>query len=290
MRTMQTHGLFVLQGNLYEVDEARRHTLPASVQGIVQTRLDRLPAAEKSLLQLAAVIGPAVSVPVLQALVHGTPEELHRRLRALQAAELLYETGTMPSPTYTFKHALVQDAAYQSLLPRTRQQYHQQELAQVLEQQFPDTAATQPELLAQHYTAAGLPTHAIPYWQEAGQQARQRSANQEAVQHLTTGLALLATLPRPSAGLQAGTRPAAGPRVGVNRHQGLCRSRSGADLCAGAGTVRPGRRHAPALPDAAGPLSVLLRPGGFSGSAGAGGTALSVGAVWGRTHAPPGGP
>ena len=201
VRTMQAQGLFVLQGNLYEVDEARRHTLPASVQGIVQTRLDRLPAAEKSLLQIAAVIGPAVSVPVLQALVHGTPEELHRRLRALQAAELLYETGTMPSPTYTFKHALVQDAAYQSLLPRTRQQYHQQ-IAQVLEQQFPDTVATQPELLAQHYTAAGLPTHAIPYWQEAGQQARQRSANQEAVQHLTTGLALLATLPETPARAQ----------------------------------------------------------------------------------------
>jgi predicted ATPase len=142
-----------------------------------------------------------VPVPVLQALVEGRPEELHRRLRVLQAAELLYDTGTMPSPTYTFKHALVQDAAYQSLLPHTRQQYHQQ-IAQVLEQQFPDTVATQPELLAQHYTEAGIPAQAIPYWQEAGQQARQRSANQEAVQHLTTGLALLATLPETPARAQ----------------------------------------------------------------------------------------
>ncbi|HEY7495947.1 MAG TPA: AAA family ATPase, partial [Candidatus Tectomicrobia bacterium] len=143
VRTMQAQGLFVLRDNLYDVDEVGRLTLPASVQGMVQTRLDRLPATEKSLLQIAAVIGPEVPVPVLQALVHNTPEELQRRLRALQAADLLYETGAMPSPIYTFKHALVRDAAYQSLLPSSRQQYHQQ-MAQVLERQFPETVATQP--------------------------------------------------------------------------------------------------------------------------------------------------
>jgi tetratricopeptide (TPR) repeat protein len=93
-----------------------------------------------------------------------------------------------------FKHALIQDAAYQSLLRSTRQQYHQR-LAQVLETRFPDTAETQPELLAQHYTEAGLTEQAIPNWQRAGQQALERSANLEAVQHLTTGLELLATLP-----------------------------------------------------------------------------------------------
>ena len=97
VRTMQTQGVVRAAGHLYEVDEARRHTLPASVQGIVQTRLDRLPPP-RNLLQIAAVIGPAVSVPVLQALVHGTPEELHRRLRALQAAELLYEMAPCPVP------------------------------------------------------------------------------------------------------------------------------------------------------------------------------------------------
>ncbi|MGH8069558.1 MAG: AAA family ATPase [Candidatus Entotheonellia bacterium] len=195
VRTMQAQGLFVLRGNLYEVEEAGRLTLPASVQGMVQTRLDRLPAAEKSLLQIAAVIGIEVPVPVLQALVHGTLEELQRRLRALQAAELLYETGAMPSPTYTFKHALVQDAAYQSLLPRTRQQYHQQ-IAQVLEGQFPDTVATQPALLAQHYTKAGLYRQAVAYWHRAGEGAIQRCAHVEAHAHLTTGLELVTTLPR----------------------------------------------------------------------------------------------
>jgi DNA-binding winged helix-turn-helix (wHTH) protein/class 3 adenylate cyclase/predicted ATPase len=193
VRTMQAQGLFVLRHNLYEVDEARRLALPVSVQGIVQTRLDRLPAVEKSLLQLAAVIGPAVPVPLLQALVNEDPEELQRRLRALQAAELLYETDAISSPTYTFKHALVQDAAYQSLLPRIRQQIHQQ-IAQVLEQQFPDTVARQPELLAQHYTEAALYRQAVAYWQRAGEVALQRSAHVEASAHLTTGLKLVTTL------------------------------------------------------------------------------------------------
>src|SRR5262249_25241426 len=82
----------------------------------------------------------------------------------------------------------------QSLLKRTRQQYHRQ-IAEVLAERFPETAATQPEVLAQHYTEAGLVPQAIAYWQRAGQQTLQRSANLEAVQHLTTGLELLATLP-----------------------------------------------------------------------------------------------
>ncbi len=93
-----------------------------------------------------------------------------------------------------FKHALIQDAAYQSLLKSTRQQYHQR-IAQVLEAQFPDTVATQPELLAYHYTEAGLIEQAIGYWQRAGQQASDRSSHLEAVSHLTTGIELLKTLP-----------------------------------------------------------------------------------------------
>jgi predicted ATPase len=112
----------------------------------------------------------------------------------LVEAEFLYQQGLLPHATYVFKHALIQDAAYQSLLRSTRQQYHQR-IAQVLEAQFPETVATQPELVAQHYTEAGCPAQALPYWQQAGHQARQRSANLEAIQHLTRGLALLAALP-----------------------------------------------------------------------------------------------
>jgi predicted ATPase len=93
-----------------------------------------------------------------------------------------------------FKHALIQDTAYESLLRRTRQQYHQR-IAQVLEVAFPDTAETQPELVAHHYTEAGLIEPAIAYWQRAGKRASERFAYQEAIPHLTTGLNLLGTLP-----------------------------------------------------------------------------------------------
>src|SRR5262249_44395696 len=96
--------------------------------------------------------------------------------------------------TYIFKHALIQDAAYASLLKSTRQLYHQR-IAQVLEEQFVELVATQPELLAHHYTEAGLIAQAVDYWQKAGQSAVQRSAHMETISQLGTGLALLQTLP-----------------------------------------------------------------------------------------------
>jgi tetratricopeptide (TPR) repeat protein len=117
-------------------------------------------------------------------------------------------------PTQIFRELLlIQDAAYQSLLRSTRQQHHQR-IAQVLEAQFPDLCATQPELLAQHYTEAGLSAQAIPYWQRAGQRAGQRSAHAEAIAHLSKGLELLQSLPdtperaRQELGLQVALGPA----------------------------------------------------------------------------------
>ena len=109
-------------------------------------------------------------------------------------AEILYQRGVGEQARYFFKHALIQDTAYQSLLKSTRQQYHQQ-IAQVLEERFPDIKENQPELLAHHYTEAGLIEQAIPYWQQAGQKASQRSANAEAISHLSKGIELLKTLP-----------------------------------------------------------------------------------------------
>jgi predicted ATPase len=112
----------------------------------------------------------------------------------LVGAEFLYQQGLPPQATYRFKHALIQDAAYQSLLKSTRQRHHQH-VAQVLEARFPELCETQPELLAHHYTEAGVVAQAISYWQRAGQRAVQRSANLEAISHLTKGLELLRTLP-----------------------------------------------------------------------------------------------
>src|SRR5262249_36108685 len=104
-----------------------------------------------------------------------------------------YQRGLPLQATYLFKHALIRDIAYESLLRSTRQGYHQR-VAQVLEAQFPETAATQPELLAHHCTEAGLNAQAVRYWYQAGQHAIQRSAHAEAIAHLRQGLAVLTTL------------------------------------------------------------------------------------------------
>src|SRR5262249_4623737 len=131
---------------------------------------------------------------LLQAISPWDEGTLQQGLHQLVAAEFLYQQGVPPQATYTFKHALIQDAAYQSLLRSTRQQYHQR-IAQVMEVRFPETAEIQPELLAHHYTGAGLNEQAIHYWQSAGEKAIGRSAYAEALEHLSTGLALVKTLP-----------------------------------------------------------------------------------------------
>jgi TOMM system kinase/cyclase fusion protein len=167
--------------------------IPATLHDSLMARLDRL-AAVKSLAQLAATLGREFSYDLLQAVSPWDEGTLQRGLHQLVDAEFLYQRGVPPQATYVFKHALIQDASYQSLLRSTRQQHHQR-IAQVLEARFPTICETHPELLAQHYTAAGLLAQAIPYWQRAGQRALERSAHLEAVAHLTKGLELLATLP-----------------------------------------------------------------------------------------------
>jgi class 3 adenylate cyclase/predicted ATPase len=167
--------------------------IPATLHDSLMARLDRL-AAVKGLVQLGATLGREFSYALLQAVSPWDEATVQQGLSQLVEAEFLYQEGLPPQATYRFKHALIQDAAYQALLRSTRQQYHQH-IAQVLEAQFPAIGETQPELLAHHYTEAGLMTQAIPYWQQAGQRAMQGSANLEAVQHLSTGLRLLTTLP-----------------------------------------------------------------------------------------------
>jgi predicted ATPase len=167
--------------------------IPSTVQDSLMARLDRL-APVKEIAQVGATIGREFSYDLLHAVSPIDEETLQSGLRQLVKAELLYQRGLSPQATYIFKHALIQDTAYQALLKSTRQQYHTK-IAQVLAERFPETVETQPELLAHHYTEAGLIAQAIPYWQRAGQRAIQRSANLEAISHLTQGLGLLKTLP-----------------------------------------------------------------------------------------------
>jgi predicted ATPase len=168
-------------------------TIPATLHDSLMARLDRLVTA-KGIAQIGATIGRQFSYVLLQAVSQLDASTLQRELGRLVEAELVYQRGLLPQAAYTFKHALIQDAAYQSLLKSTRQQYHQR-IAQVLEAQFPETVEAQPELLAHHYTEAGLMAQAVGYWQKAGQIAVQRSAHVEAIAHLHQGLELLKTLP-----------------------------------------------------------------------------------------------
>jgi len=156
-------------------------------------RLDRL-ASVKDIAQLGAVLGRAFPYELLQAVSPLDEPTLQRELGRLVEAELLYQRGVPPRATYTFKHALLQESAYQSLLKSTRQQYHQR-VAQVLVERFPAATESRPEFVAHHYTAAGSADAAIGYWQIAGQRARARSAHVEAIAHLSKGLDLLETLP-----------------------------------------------------------------------------------------------
>jgi class 3 adenylate cyclase/predicted ATPase len=167
--------------------------IPATLHDSLMARLDRL-AQPKMVAQLGATIGRRFAYELLQAVSSLDESTLQQALGQLVQAELLYQRGLPPQATYTFKHALIQEAAYQSLLKSARQDYHRQ-IAQVLDEQFPETVETQPELLAHHYTEAGQPAQAVPYWLRAGQRATERSANVEAVSHLTKGLEILRGLP-----------------------------------------------------------------------------------------------
>jgi predicted ATPase/class 3 adenylate cyclase len=167
--------------------------IPTTLHDSLTARLDRL-AAVKAMAQLGATLGREFSYALLHAVSPWDEESLQRGLHQLVEAELLYQQGLPPQATYLFKHALIQEAAYQSLLRSTRQQYHQR-IAQVVEARFPDLCETQPELLAHHYTEAGVKVQAVSYWQRAGQRAIERSAHLEAIAHLSKGLEVLGTIP-----------------------------------------------------------------------------------------------
>jgi predicted ATPase/class 3 adenylate cyclase len=178
---------YVLRGPLPSL------AIPSTLHASLLARLDRL-AAVKDVAQTAAAIGREFSYSLI-ASVAGLPErEMQAALAQLVAAELVFQRGVPPDARYLFKHALVQDAAYESLVRSRRQQLHVQ-IARALEERFPDVVASEPEVLAHHFTAAGLTERGVFYWQRAGQQASDRSAYLEATRHFNTGIELLKTLP-----------------------------------------------------------------------------------------------
>lgn len=167
--------------------------IPTTLHDSLMARLDRL-STVKTVAQIGAVLGREFSYELLRAVSSLSDVSLQHELAQLVEAELLYERGTPPLSSYVFKHALIQDAAYHSLLKNARQQYHRQ-TAEALTTSFPEEVEVNPELVAHHYTEAGERGKAVPLWYQAGQRAIQRSAIPEAFAHLNKGLELLKTLP-----------------------------------------------------------------------------------------------
>jgi predicted ATPase len=168
-------------------------TVPASLHASLMARLDRLGSAKEA-AQIGAAIGRQFSHELISAVATTPRQQLDDALAQFVRAELMFRRGTPPDAEYIFKHALVQDAAYGTLLRSRRQQLHAR-IAATLEDQFPEIVVAQPALLAQHCAAAGLGEKAVVYWLKAGQQAWARSAMTEAADRLQKGLNLLAGLP-----------------------------------------------------------------------------------------------
>ncbi len=180
-------GHYVLTGPLPPM------AIPATLQDSLMARLERL-SPVKEVAQVGSAIGREFSYDLLAAVAPAGANELKEALTQLVNAELVFARGEPPDATYVFKHALVQDAAYASLLRARRQQLHAR-IAKVLEEKYPEVAARRPELLAHHYDGAGLDDRAKDYWSRAGRLAISNSTFAEATNHLARALALAAKAP-----------------------------------------------------------------------------------------------
>jgi class 3 adenylate cyclase/predicted ATPase len=167
--------------------------IPTTLYDSLMARLDRF-APVKEVAQIGAVFGREFSYQLLAAVIDIPAAQLDQALGQLVASELVFQRGTPPEAMYSFKHALVQDTAYQSLLRSKRHQLHAK-IARMMEERFPEIAEARPELLAHHFTEAGLASQAIVYRQRAGERDLERSAYAEAISQLKQGLELLEALP-----------------------------------------------------------------------------------------------
>ena len=170
-----------------------RHDIPDTLLGLLQARLDRLDPDVREIAQIGAVIGREFRLDILERVVD-QPQGWERAMTQLAASQLVLPSGSAAQASYVFRHALIQEAAYSSLLLRRRREYHRR-IAEAIEAYAPDLSEFSAELMAQHFAASDSPAKAIPYRRRAGQRALQRSANLEAIEHLKQGLEALAALP-----------------------------------------------------------------------------------------------
>ena len=187
-------GLLVENAGCYRVDSPLPPlAIPATLQDSLMARLDRL-APVKEVAQVGAAIGRDFSYTLLRSVAGRDDLALTAALGQLEEAELLLRRGTPPEASYSFKHALVQEAAYESLLKSRRQLLHKQ-IGDVLRDKFPMIAETEPEVVAYHFTEAGLSEVALEWWGKAGKQALKRSAYSEAIAHFGKAVAISDELP-----------------------------------------------------------------------------------------------
>ena len=183
----EQEGRYVLDGPLPPL------AIPSSLHASLLARLDRL-SPVKEIAQIAAALGREFSYDVVAAVANRSDEHVCEALRQLTEAGLVFPHGAPPSAAFRFKHALVQDTAYGTLLRGQKQQLHAR-IGRVLEQRYPELAEKQPEILAHHFTQAGLAQQAAEHGLAAGRRAAARSANSEAISHYTRALDVLATMP-----------------------------------------------------------------------------------------------
>jgi class 3 adenylate cyclase/predicted ATPase len=187
-------GILIQNGKGYRIHHPLPPlAIPTTLRDSLMARLDHL-APVKEIAQLGAAIGREFSYPLLRALAMCDDATLRNGLVQLEQAELVFRRGEIPDTIYTFKHALIQDAAYESLLKGRRQTLHRN-IAEILRDQFPKAADTQPEIIAHHFSHAGLIEVAAEWWGKAGEYATRRSAYSEAIDHYRKSLKLCAESP-----------------------------------------------------------------------------------------------
>ncbi len=193
-KTVLESGFLTRKDDRYILTGSLGHlAIPSTLQDSLMARLDRLEEV-KEISQIGAAIGREFSFTLLEAVSPLRGKDLEHALTRLSASEIVFRRGMPPNASYIFKHALIQDTAYETLLRSRRQQIHAQ-IAQALQTRFPERVDNEPEVLAHHFTRAGLAERAAPYWLQAGQRAVARSANHEAIAHLTKGLEALREFP-----------------------------------------------------------------------------------------------
>jgi len=189
---MESGALQEQEGELRLASDFDISAIPSTLQDLLISRIDRLDTRH-DLVFIGATMGREFTYQMIRAVTQLDDDTLHEELEKLVLAEIVFREGTPPQAIYTFKHALIQDAAYDSLLKKRRQEHHRK-IADVLETEFPEIVGSQPELLAHHFTKADDAAKAIDYWLKAGRQSQARSANLEAIGHYQHGLEVITTM------------------------------------------------------------------------------------------------